>query len=327
MRIEKRFLRWTIFIAAVLLSMAGTTLAEEAADRFRFEDTDGKSLKLLDEQGKPVLVYNYGTITGKDVPASDHRRTRASYVHPVWGLSGEVITDDFPKDHYHHHGIFWTWPHVKVDGKEHDLWLGNTIHDKFVRWIRRDVGPEDALLAVENGWFVGEKKVMVERVSIRIHKATEDSRSLDFEFTWTPTDKPVTLLGAGGKSYGGLTMRFAPRSREDTVITVPSGRTTADLPDTPLKWADFTSRFGDSANPSGAAIFVHPDHPDYPPTWLTRHYGPLCVGWPGVKPKTLAPGESVRMNYRIWIHRTAVDVDRLKKAYESYTEGNDSSHQ
>jgi len=28
--------------------------------------------------------------------------------------------------------------------------------------------------------------------------------------------------------------------------------------------------------------YIHPSHPDFPPTWLTRHYGCLCVGWPGV---------------------------------------------
>ena len=113
-------------------------------------------------------------------------------------------------------------------------------------------------------------------------------------------------------------MRFAPRSRQDTVITVPSGRTQADLPETRLKWADFTSKFGDATAPSGAAVFVPADHPDYPPTWLTRHYGPLCVGWPGVSAKTFQPGEPIQLTYRIWIHKTAVDVDTLKRAYEAY---------
>ena len=182
----------------------------------------------------------------------------------------------------------------------------------------RKTCPKAAVLTVENGWFVDGKKVMAEVVRVRVHRATEDSRSIDFDFTWTPTDKPVTLQGAGGKSYGGLTMRFAPRSRQDTVITVPSGRTQADLPETRLKWADFTSKFGDATAPSGAAVFVPADHPDYPPTWLTRHYGPLCVGWPGVSAKTFQPGEPIQLTYRIWIHKTAVDVKTLKRAYEAY---------
>ena len=131
-------------------------------------------------------------------------------MHPLWGLNGEVLTDDFPKDHYHHHGVFWTWPHVGIDGKEHNLWAGDTIHDRFVRWIAREAGPAAAVLGVENGWFVGEKKVMIERVWMRVYQAAGDGRAIDFDFTWIPVDKPITLWGAEGKSYGGMTVRFAP---------------------------------------------------------------------------------------------------------------------
>ncbi len=112
----------------------GPAAAEES--RFRFVDVDDKSLKLLDRD-KPVLVYNYGTITSHKVPANDARRNRACYIHPLWGLNGEVLTDDFPKDHYHHHGVFWAWPHVGIDGKEYDLWDGREHHARFVRWLGR----------------------------------------------------------------------------------------------------------------------------------------------------------------------------------------------
>ena len=286
-------------------------------DRFEWTDLDGKSIKLT-AAGQPVLAYNYGLITNESVPQNDHRRSRACYVHPVWGLSGEVMTDDFPRDHYHHHGIFWTWPHIGIDGKQHDLWLGNTIQDRFVGWLGQEAGPVAATLAVENGWFIGDKKVMIERVWLRVFKATDDSRAIDLEFTWIPTDRPITLKGAGGKSYGGLTVRFAPSNRQDTVITVPSGRTTEDLYETPLRWVDFTSKLGGADSPSGAAVFVPSSHPDYPPTWLTRHYGPQCVGWPGIKAKTFQPGEPIRLSYRVWIHKSAVDVEQLREAYDAY---------
>jgi hypothetical protein len=91
------------------------------------------------------------------------------------------------------------------------------------------------------------------------------------------------------------------------------------LPETPLPWADLSARFAGGKGPSGAAIFVDPSHPDYPPTWLTRHYGVLCVGWPGVKGKTFPPGIPIRLNYRVWVHRGDADVGRLKQAYEDYT--------
>ncbi len=286
-----------------------------AKSPFEFKEKNDAAIGLFDKN-RPVMVYNHGTITCEQVPENDNRRTRACYVHPVWGLDGEVLTDDFPKDHYHHHGIFWAWPHVGVDGREYDLWIYRDIQQRFVRWIHRQTGPLAGVLAVENGWFVGERKVMVERVWMRCHTVDNGHRAIDFEFTWLPVDKPITLWGAGGKSYGGLNFRFAPR--EDTRITVPAGLTKADLPDTPLEWADLTAKFPDAPGPSGAAIFVHPAHPDFPPTWLTRHYGVLCVGWPGVEPQTFEPGKPIKLGYRVWIHKGAPEAASLKVAYDAY---------
>ena len=296
-----------------------TSVAAEAGGAFRLEDSSDKSLGMWDGDS-PVLVYNHGTITAEHAPENDPRRTRSCYIHPLHGLNGEVLTEDFPPDHFHHHGIFWTWPHVAIDGEEYDLWADRGIKQRFVRWLAREAGPVAGVIGVENGWFVGDRKVMIERVWIRAYKPAGDSRSLDLEFTWIPVDRPITLWGAGGKSYGGLTVRFAPPSRKDpsTTITVPSGPTAADLPETPLAWADFTSQFGDSPTRSGAAVFVDPNHPDYPPTWLTRHYGPLCVGWPGVHSKTFEPEKPIRLNYRIWIHKKPVETAQVQQAYDAY---------
>src|SRR5262249_2512909 len=124
--------------------------------------------------------------------------------------------------------------------------------------------------------------------------------------------KPVTLSGAEEKSYGGLTLRFAPRT--GTVITTPLGNKADDLAMTPLAWADLSAQFAGAPQPSGAAIFVSPDHPRDPPTWLTRHYGALCVGWPGVSPATLSAGEPVHCRYRVWVHRGMGAAGSLSQA-------------
>jgi len=301
------------------LRPVGASAGDKGAG-FRFQDVSDVSLGLWEGE-TPVLVYNHGMVTVERVPAKDSRRTRACYIHPLWGLQGEVLTDDAPGDHTHHRGVFWAWPHITIDGREYDLWVYNNIKQKFVGWLAREAGPVAATLGVENGWFVGDKKVMIERVWMRTYRAGASERALDIEFTLTPVDKPVTLVGAPGKSYGGLNARYAPR--EKTLITVPSGPTKQDLPDTPLAWADLTAKFKDqnARSPSGAAVFVDPGHPDYPPTWLTRHYGILCVGWPGVKGKTFEPDKPIRLCYRIWIHKSAADTETLKDAYDAYAAG------
>ncbi len=289
---------------------------------FQLKEISPASLELR-EGNRPVLVYNHGLITSEAVPKKDVRRTRGCYVHPLYGLSGEVLTDDFPRDHFHHHGLFWAWPHVKINGREYDLWLGKGIRQRFVRWFCRRVGGQHATIGVENGWFIGKRKVMIERVWLSAYKATDTARVVDVSVTLIPVDHPITLWGAADKSYGGMTLRLAVGRSRKATITVPDGKTKEDLSVKRLAWADLTCAFGEAAKPSGATLMISKSHPDYPPTWLTRHYGPLCVGYPGVEPKTFEPGKPLRMSYRLWIHNRAVDLDRLKEAYDAYLAGED----
>jgi hypothetical protein len=141
---------------------------------------------------------------------------------------------------------------------------------------------------------------------------------MDLELSWKPIGEPVTLWGAPGKSYGGLNLRFGPRSK--TVITVPAGRTSEDLVVTRLPWADFCGDFNKKGqgNFSGAAIFVHPSHPDYPPSWMTRHYGLLSVGWPGVTAQTFPAEKTFSCRYRLWVHRGTPAAAEIEKAYEAF---------
>ena len=136
-----------------------------------------------------MLVYNGGVITDEKVPR-DNRRSRACYIHPLYGLHGEVLSDDFPKDHYHHHGVFWAWPHVEIDKKNYDLWEYKNISQRHVKRLNCDVGPAEAVYAVENGWFVGQRKVMIERVWIEVAAASPFARAIDLDFTWIPVDRP-----------------------------------------------------------------------------------------------------------------------------------------
>ena len=299
-----KFLRPIAFVAALFLS--------SPSHSFTFTNITDKSIALFDAQ-RPVFVYNHGVIHKPGVPAD---RARSSYIHPLYGVDGEILTDDFPRDHYHHRGVFWAWPHVRIGDKHYDLWMLKGIEHRFEKWVAREATSMQATLSLENGWFVGARKVMCELVSIHVSPVSSAGRSLDIELAWTPIDEPIVLEGAEDKSYGGLTIRYAPRT--DTVVTTHLGQGNKDLTMTRLAWADLSGRFGASQNSSGAAIFVAPDHPDFPPEWLTRHYGALCLGWPGVKPRTLQPGETIRCRYRIWIHRGSPDASELTDEYACY---------
>ncbi len=305
--------RLNLIRIAIGLVVSCATPPVGLADPFRITNITDRSLALFEGE-RPVFVYNHGVIQPPAGLAPD--RARSSYIHPLYGLDGEVLTDDFPADHPHHRGLFWSWPHVRIDGQHYDLWMLNGIEHQFNRWLARDVSSSNAVLGVENNWVIHGRPVMREDVRIETHAATHDGRALDLSFTWTPIDRPITLEGAEGKSYGGLTLRFAPRT--STVITTPQGQGSDDLTITRLPWADLSARFAQRPEFSGAAIFVAKDHPDYPPEWLTRHYGVLCLGWPGVRPQSFPAGQPIRCRYRVWIHRGAPSVEQAGLAYDAY---------
>jgi hypothetical protein len=51
---------------------------------------------------------------------------------------------------------------------------------------------------------------------------------------------------------------------------------------------------------------------------MARHYGLVSVGWPGVKPQTIAAGETVTLRYRVWIHRGTPPAKTIQAAYDDY---------
>ena len=62
------------------------------------------------EAGDSVLVYHRRPVR----PSRKHARSH--YVHPLFGPSGEVLTENFPDDHPHQHGLFWAWHQVFAEG-------------------------------------------------------------------------------------------------------------------------------------------------------------------------------------------------------------------
>jgi len=321
---------------AILLSITTFARADESTDGFRFVE-EGDRLMLYDGE-KPVYGYVFKDTTLPHVPEKDHRKYRSCYLHPVHGIGGEVLTDDFPKDHYHHHGIFWCWPYMMIGDKTYDGWEYKNVKPRMIEWVERSADDEkNATLVVREGWFPAnsdkEKSILDVTTKVVTHAADETSRAIDLELTLAAVDQPITLQGRGGKSYGGLTMRFAGVPSRDQIVRTPRGEikyesngiaTTGDLLNTPLPWVDFAKKFEGMDTRSGATVFVSKSHPDYPPTWLTRCYGPQCCGWPGTKKATIEPGKPVVLRYRIYIHKSELSVDQIDAAYKKYVESEGS---
>jgi len=305
---------------AVSLAAARLGRAGEAPAAFRIEEADGERLRIL-QGADPVLVYNWGVQTKAGVP---ERYRRACYCHPVYAPDGTVLTGDFPKDHYHHRGIFWAWPRMKARGKGVQTWHLKGLRQRHGTWNRRSAAATSAVVDVSNDWRLdGGERAGRERVRMVVHPASDGGRAIDFTLEFEAVGGPVELLGAKRKGYGGFCFRFGPR--RDTTITVADGVQKEDQLLKRSAWADLSARFGGRKAMSGAAVFVHPANPSAPTGWLLRHYGFLGACWPALEPYTLEPGKPVTLRYRVYVHRGDADEGNVARAYERYADSAEAS--
>ena len=299
---------WCTVLPKTAASGPYTVRAESSTEK-RFTLTETSEGLSLSERGRPVFVYRHKEQLAAGVP---EKYRRSTYIHPLFDLRGNAITDDFPKDHLHHRGLSWTWAHVGVAGEVHDLWAGEGVRQVFEKWLAQENGPVCATIGVKNAWWVAQRKIMDERVWIRAFPANEYGRAIDVLLTLTALE-PIQLSGRKEKGYSGFGLRYGPR--QTTIITTPQGVEAADSDLKRLPWADESGKFAGSTVLSGAAIFQHSSNPTFPAGWCLRDYGFIGVSWPGVEIIHLEPGKTLTLRFRVWVHEGDAHEGKVPEAY------------
>ena len=307
---------------------------------------------LFEENGKKVLQYNYHTIYEKDVirlPGSEAQKPsisglggvylseflkenphlpkdsaytnlvyavpRNDYIHPLYGLNGEILTKDWPADgEFHHRGIFWAWPEVEVGTERGDLYALQRIFARPTENVNVMSGPVFAQVAAENLWKWNDSTPVVnEFVVIRAYRKTKSARIIDFSIRLMALKDSITLATRLTNSYGGFCVRMqTPQQQEISFYTDTAGSIVR-------AWSDLNGIF--EGNHSGLMILQHKDNPEYPGAWA--HYDYLSWVQPTFPtPNTryaLKKGDPLILRYRLVVHSNAVqDQDLAAKRWDAY---------
>ncbi len=286
------------------------------ASQMKFVEERGAGCLTLKDGQKDVLTYRFADQLKEGVKPE---QVRSCYIHPLFSLDGNALTDDFPADHPHHHGLFWTWPVVRTRDQETQTWHPANLRQYFERWLRREVHGSSAILSVENAWKLDGKEIVAkEVVTLNVHHADDLSRAIDVQLTIEAIGGPLELRGTPdqNKGYGGLTLRGAPEFKGLPILT-DQGEFTGESNDVKLRWADLATE------KAGVAIFISPSHPDFPPAWVLRtsYAGLLNVSWPGLGSALFNPDKSVTLRYRLCIHRGDMTPEQIDMAYRHYLSG------
>lgn len=276
---------------------------------------EGADFVAVYDGGLPVLRYVRGDILAEGFPED---RRRSTYVHPLYGLDGRPLTEDFPKDHPHHRGVSWIWQRVTFDGITKDLWTLKGVRQKYDSHKAFIDESSRAVLVVSGGWFEDSttRRILNESVTITIHPLRPEGRVIDWEIRLSAVDTPVEI-GVSERGYSGFNVRFGPRS--DTAITTSKGPVVEDCDRVRYAWADLSGRFGDSDRFDGVTVFDCRSNPRFPAGWTLRFYGVLNPAFTSTSTDhRIEPGTPLTLRYRTLVHEGKADPDVLHRVFREY---------
>ena len=109
----------SFFATALALALPLQVLAEETSVSSNAVQK-GKQV-ILSCNNREVLRYQ---AEPGDFPRPGIKESfrRGGYLHPIQTPAGRVVTDDYPSNHIHHHGIWMPWTKTEFEGRSPDFW-------------------------------------------------------------------------------------------------------------------------------------------------------------------------------------------------------------
>lgn len=294
--------------------------AEEAASHeVRCEEREGDFVFLVGD--RQVLTY-HATTSQPPEGTPDYYR-RSGHIHPVLTPQGHVVTDEFPVDHPHQHGVFFAWVNTQFDGRKVDFWnqqqrTGTVEHRRVIETVS---GPVFARLKAELVHVAlsapdGPVDVLNEEWTITVYGTREGNLFEIDSIQHCATDRPLKLHEY---HYGGFGVRgsgeWSGQPEHDFLTSRGDGRATGNH--TRPEW---TAIYGQvDGEPASLTVFSHPDNVRSPqpvrlhPSMPYFVYSPVVLG-----EMLIEPGTSLHSRYRIFVADGNPDPNQLERIWENY---------
>jgi len=302
----------------LVLSMALLLAAACTKSRSHLQTVKSEEGIEISGNGSPVLFYQMS-------PKSQNGKyERSDYVHPLYSLKGNVMTEDFPPDHPFHHGIYSAWHQILInDSTIGDGWVGDNVS-----WEVEDAKATDhgnaVMIESKVVWrssIKGQREPIVrEESKITVHESDDRMRIIDFDVDVYPMKDSMKLGGSDDeKGYGGFCVRlklpqdikFMARGREveAQTLSIEAG-----------PWMNFVGSFdGEDSPPSAVLLLQHPSNPGHPQPWILRKEKSMQnAAFPGRHPLELTK-DGWHFRYRLIVHDGSLDEKSIEEFFEAYS--------
>ena len=284
-------------------------------------EKDGVWLSL---DGKRVLFYRTQGQAPRDTIQPE--LVRGGYIHPVFAPSGRAVTDDYPEDHKHHHGIWTAWTSTEYEGRKPDFWnmgtkkgrkdhvsLGNTFGGRVAggfsaRLSSTDLGVTPPRVVVDESW----------RVTLhRTHTKAPPYHLFDLE--WSDTVLGNAPLVLPQYLYGGLALRGpgAWNGEQNAQFLSSEGNDRLKGENTTARWY-FLGGLVDG-KPAGIAVLGHPGNFRAPqPVRIHPKEPYFSVAPPKAGQFVIEPGKPFVSRYRFVTFDGRPDPKLLDRLWNDY---------
>lgn len=271
---------------------------------------------LFTEGGESVLFYQ------QDPKALDGKYERCNYIHPLWGVDGTILTEDFPDDHLHHRGVFWAWHQIWIGDKRiGDGWEIKDFEQEVtdIEYIAKKDG--EAILKTEVIWesdlWVKEgKKVpyLKENSVISIHPQTGSYRIIDFEINLLALADNLSIGGSEDvKGYSGFSVRM--KLPEDVKfigadgIVEPQNEAVQSV-----GYINISGSVGDNNRKGGIVIIDNSKNPGFPQSWILRKSKSMQnVVFPGNTTVGISTQNPLVLKYSIVVYSGSLSERMIRK--------------
>ena len=283
---------------------------------------EGSRLVVSDE-GREVIGFQ----TKPELPAGVKPVfARAGYIHPIYTPTGKLVSDDYPSDHYHHHGIWAAWTKTEFEGRHPDFWnvgdgtgridfvgVGQTwdgaVHGGFTsrqRYVDVKATPEKA--ALNETWEV---------TVYRTAGGAKPYAVFDLVSTQeTATGSPLKLEEY---RYGGLGVRGHREWKDKSKVffLTSEGKDRANGNATRGRWCHIGGPVGGQL--VGIATFDHPSNLRAPQPMRLNPEDPFFNWAPSqMGPFEIKPGASLVLRYRFVVADGPPDRAELDRLWNDY---------
>lgn len=319
--------RWATFVLRSL--KAGTSTSYTIVSRSK-SSSSSVQLKTREHgidvtlNGRKVFSF-VGKPAGPPEPNIKPVFLRGGYIHPVYTPTGRIVTDDYPSDHYHHHGIWFAWTKTQFNGGHPDFWNVDDLTGRVDFVEARSVASgtvfgeltskqnyislkgSEAQLALSEAW------------DVRVYDVGQSVDRKYFLFDITATQNTTATLQLEEYRYGGMGIRGHRDWKDKSKVSflTSEGKTRENGNATRGRWfamygpvdgTDVSIAVLDSPQNfrSPQPMRLNPDDPFF-------NYAPSQLG-----PFEIKSGEPFVLRYRYVVSDGKPDANELNRLWHDY---------